>query len=108
MENQTCEKICGYPFWHAEIDCDGNVSCCCPDYTDFYFFGNIFKQKFEDIWFGEKWQNFRKKVMNCDYEHCNLDMCMGLDDYQFKSKNNKQLIPPPQKSGKSKISYIKS
>lgn len=95
MENQTCEKICGYPFWHAEIDCDGNVSCCCPDYTDFYFFGNIFKQKFEDIWFGEKWQNFRKKVMNCDYEHCNLNMCMGLDDYQFKSKNNKQLIPPP-------------
>lgn len=77
------EKICVYPFWHAEIDYDGNVSCCCPDYTDFYFFGNIFKQPFQEIWNGKKWINFRKNIKSCNYKKCNLDMCMGLDDTQF-------------------------
>lgn len=99
-EKKRMKKICGYPFWHAEIDCDGNVSCCCPDYTGFYFFGNIFEQKFEDIWFGKKWQDFREKVMNCDYEHCNLQMCMGLDDTQFRSLKNPPEMPKAPASPK--------
>lgn len=89
MKNDI-KKICVYPFWHAEIDCDGNVSGCCPDYTDFYFFGNIFKQPFQEIWNGDKWVNFRKDIISCNYEKCNLDMCMGLDDTQFISNTPKK------------------
>ena len=81
------KNICVYPFYHAEIDFNGEVYCCCPDYTNFYSFGNIFEQSFEEIWFGEKWSNFRYNLLNDNYCKCNLEMCNGLDDHQMQSKD---------------------
>ena len=89
MDNQVKNKICIYPFWHAEIDVDGNVSCCCPDFTDFYFLGNIFEEdNFKNIWNGEKWNNFREDIKNGKYTKCKLEMCYGLDDTQFVDIKN--------------------
>ncbi len=79
-------KICTYPFYHAEINIDGNVSCCCPDFTDFYYLGNIYEQNFEEIWYGEKWKNFRENILAEKYDKCHTEICKGLDDEQFKSK----------------------
>ncbi len=77
------KSICKYPFLHLEIDFDGYVYCCCPDYTNFYSFGNIFEQSFKEIWFGEKWQKFREDIVAHGYSNCNTSLCAGLDDTQF-------------------------
>ena len=99
MENKVKDKFCRYPFWHMEIDPLGNVSCCCPDFTDFYFFGNIFEEdNFKNIWNGEKWNNFRKNILCGDYSNCKLEMCYGLDDTQFVGIKRipKKTLPTPK------------
>lgn len=52
--------ICRRPFEHIEIDNNGNVFSCCPDYTGSYILGNILKESFDDIWYGKKFSNLRK------------------------------------------------
>ncbi|MGN0015464.1 MAG: SPASM domain-containing protein, partial [Candidatus Gastranaerophilaceae bacterium] len=44
LEKNTVSKICVYPFYHVEIDFNGDVYCCCPEFTNFYTLGNIFEQ----------------------------------------------------------------
>ena len=72
--------ICKYPFSYVEINKDGNLSCCCSAYTDDYFWGNIYKQSFEEIWNGKIAQNFRQDIMDGKYTHCIFDRCLGIDE----------------------------
>lgn len=74
------KQICKYPFTYVEMNQDGNVSCCCSAYTNEFFFGNIYKKSFEDIWNGDIAQKFRQDIMDGKYSHCNFDMCLGIDD----------------------------
>lgn len=76
-------KICKYPFEYIEIHPNGNIACCCSSYTDDYFFGNIFKQSFEEIWNGKKAKKFRKDILDGKYSFCHLDMCSGIDSDQY-------------------------
>ncbi len=68
-------KPCIIPFKRLTVEYDGNVSFCCPAYNNNYFIGNIFKDEFEDMWFGQKAQEFRKSILDGSYKYCNLDIC---------------------------------
>ena len=62
----------------AEISENGNVYPCCPRFIDFYSFGNLFENNFQEIWFSEKANNFRNKILNNDYSFCNRNMCTSF------------------------------
>ena len=67
--------ICMAPFSEVEIDEDGNVNCCCMQYTNSYFFGNIFEQSFDEVWNGQKAKEFRQDIIDGKYTHCNREIC---------------------------------
>ncbi|MBE7704862.1 MAG: radical SAM protein [Cyanobacteria bacterium SIG29] len=68
-------KLCKHPFNTVQIQNTGEVYCCCCYWTDFYSFGNIFEQTFDEIWNGEKAKEFRKQFIENNYKYCNLDVC---------------------------------
>lgn len=76
-------KVCKYPFQYVEIHPSGNIACCCSSFTDDYFFGNIFKNSFDEIWNGKKAKKFRKDIIEKKYSYCHLDMCSGIDTEQY-------------------------
>jgi len=67
--------ICMAPFTEVEISEDGNVNCCCSTYTDGYFFGNIFRQSFDEIWNGPRAKKFRQSIIDGKYNYCNREIC---------------------------------
>ena len=67
--------ICMAPFSEISIDIDGNVNCCCMEYTKNYCWGNIFEQSFEEIWNGERAKEFRRDVIEGKYTYCNRNIC---------------------------------
>ncbi len=69
-------EICQRAFSEIEIDVNGDVHTCCPSYLKDYPIGNIFKvNSFDDIWYGEKAVNFRRKLLNNCYDYCNTEIC---------------------------------
>ena len=57
-------KICPYP-WTAFVSTwDGNVVACNRDTSGRTVLGNVFDDSIETIWFGEKYQEFRKNHVN--------------------------------------------
>lgn len=67
--------ICMAPFTEVEIDEEGNINCCCMQYTNSYFFGNIFEQSFDEVWNGEKAKAFRQDVTDGKYTFCKREIC---------------------------------
>ena len=68
-------NICKHPFNSIQIQNTGEIYCCCCYWTDFYSFGNIFEKSFDEIWNGERAQNFRRQFIekNAGYA-VNLDI----------------------------------
>ncbi len=86
--------ICKHPFNSIQIQNTGEVYCCCCFWTDFYSFGNIFEQSFEEIWNGEKAQEFRKQFIENNYKYCKLQECspyFGEIEPQLISEYPKQI-----------------
>ena len=77
--------ICKHPFSMIEIHPDGNVYPCCLQWCNYYSFGNIFENDFEEIWNGERAREFRKSVLDGTYSHCNLEMCQGTSTISTNS-----------------------
>lgn len=48
----------------AVITWEGDVIPCCFDTEARYKMGNIFEERLEDIWNNEKYQSFRKTILN--------------------------------------------
>ncbi len=95
VKNQTrtsCPRV-----WKSTlINWDGQVVPCCFDKNGTFDLGNINSDKsFEQIWQGEAYDNFRKRLIN---ERDTIDMCrncnQGLGSFVFnwktKKTNNKQ------------------
>jgi len=56
-------KGCAIPWMQTFISHEGNVHpCCIADVV----MGNIYRQPFEEIWRGEAYQNFRRKLKSMD------------------------------------------
>lgn len=57
------ENQCKWPWEWVVINSDGHVVPCCNDFDSHYSMGNIFKDSFQDIWFGPKYNRFRKNIL---------------------------------------------
>lgn len=82
MEN----KVCKHPFYTIQIQNTGEVYCCCCYWTDFYSFGNIFEQSFDEIWNGEKAKKFRQQFFDGDFKYCKKDVCDPAFETGFEPK----------------------
>ena len=72
----TKHATCTYPFNSAQVSMQGDIFVCCPPWCNFYSFGNIFEQSFDEIWNGEKAKLFRRQFIENKYEYCNLGLCV--------------------------------
>jgi radical SAM protein with 4Fe4S-binding SPASM domain len=54
-------KACSSPFKNPVIRWDGEMTVCCLDDIFFYSMGNLNEKSFDDIWYGKKMDEFRKK-----------------------------------------------
>ncbi len=62
-------RKCFIPYTNCYVDYNGDVMVhtrCIDDQT----VGNIKKQKFLDIWYGDKYKEFRKKLKTNQYKEC--------------------------------------
>jgi len=59
------------------ITVEGDVLPCCFDKDAKYAMGNIYQQSFAEIWNNEKYQNFRKKVLN---NRKSIDICRNCTE----------------------------
>ncbi len=91
-------KCCKYPFERVNIEYNGQVTFCCPAFNNEYMLGNIYEDSFEDMWFGEKAQEFRKAVLDGSYKYCNLDFCQEFKEENFSNFEDKDIanIPYPK------------
>jgi radical SAM protein with 4Fe4S-binding SPASM domain len=65
------EDICREPFYGFTIHVNGNVVVCDRDWAGENIMGNIFEQTVSEIWYGEKYQKFRKQMLSNEKP----DMC---------------------------------
>ena len=74
--NKNSKYVCEKPFIYIETHIDGDITICCPAYVNNYAIGNFFEATtFEEIWNGEKAQEFRASVIDSSYKYCNMDLC---------------------------------
>lgn len=69
------KEYCKHPFNSIQVQNTGEIYCCCCYWTDFYSFGNIFEQSFDEIWNGKRAKEFRRQFIENDYKYCKLDVC---------------------------------
>jgi radical SAM protein with 4Fe4S-binding SPASM domain len=65
-------KDCKVVWEEVKIDVNGNVLLCTNDYYRQHIFGNINKQNFKDIWFGEEYSRVRNNLRKglAEYDIC--------------------------------------
>lgn len=85
------QAFCMMPFYFIEIFPSGDVYPCCPAYCNNYTFGNIFEQKFDDVWNGERAQIFRKTMFHRIHKYCNKYTCFKRSMDYLSNKFN--IIP---------------
>jgi radical SAM protein with 4Fe4S-binding SPASM domain len=79
---------CTAPWRAPVVAYDGNVLPCCWDYEHSMVMGNVFEQKFEEIWTGERFVSLRKAILDNDYSQ--YPTCASCEKWQ-------QWVPgPPQ------------
>ncbi len=58
------ENRCKWPWERVVINSDGRVVPCCNDFNGLHSMGNVFEQSFREIWFGAKYNRFRKNIIH--------------------------------------------
>jgi radical SAM protein with 4Fe4S-binding SPASM domain len=82
-EGQLQRKIipkndCPWIYYSMNVMCNGDVVPCCHDPKGKHLMGNLLEQEFEEIWNGEKFQNFRNRINN---NQRNVDICRLCSGY---------------------------
>ena len=93
--------ICKAAFHHARIDINGDIFPCCPFFTDYYSFGNMFKSSFDEVWNSEKAKMFRKRILQGDYSLCHDRKLCKSEAYLFGENDGTCQITMP--AGPSKV-----
>ena len=71
-------KVCWELFNSIEMGTDGSVYVCCEQRVSKFSLGNIFRDKFEDIWNCEKLIKMREAALQGKYPYCNHGICEKL------------------------------
>ena len=69
---------CEWLYYSTTIQWNGDVVPCCRDAQGEYIMGNIFEQDFYEIWNGEKFREFRRKINS---DQANLELCRLCSGY---------------------------
>ncbi|HXH18357.1 MAG TPA: radical SAM protein [Chitinophagales bacterium] len=78
---------CKIPFERVYVDDEGDVwPACCPVWVDFPF-GNIFKQTWDEIWYGESATKFRDSIYDGSLRYCDWNWCPHIADAQAGIQN---------------------
>ena len=73
---KTLDISCLYPFISINIQVNGDISLCCNDALSKEVVGNVGKKSLEEIWYSEKYFDYRKKI-NSSRKH--VSICEGCD-----------------------------
>jgi len=81
---------CGYPWIQTIVRANGDVCSCCQRR---YIMGNLYKNSFEEIWNGKKYQELRAQTnfKYCLGLKCNM-VCYSIWPYQISRDNPKKII----------------
>lgn len=83
-------NVCIQPFTAIEVTRNGDVYTCCPPFINNYSIGNIYEsENIEDLWFSQKAEVLRKKILNNDYSLCNLELCRQIKLASDENYNEK-------------------
>lgn len=64
--------------WHScVITWDGKVVPCCFDKDAHFVLGDLKEQTFKEIWFGEKYNHFRKSLLKSRSE---IEICKNCTE----------------------------
>lgn len=74
-ENQN-HAVCVYGWLQAYVSVDGEVAPCCSFYMDGKVsLGNVFKDTFDSVWNGKKYQEFRRQSRTHNYKYATCRSC---------------------------------
>lgn len=90
-------KFCSLPFNGVEIDPQGKVYTCCVAHMP-YPIGNVYEEKLEDIWHGDKVKLIRESILDGSYRYCMHTICPrivheDLPDITEEDKNRLVNVP---------------
>ena len=74
LKNQLEKQRCKWPWDSVVINSDGGVVPCCNDFKGRHTMGNVFKQPFDEIWFGTRYNRFRRTMIE---QWRNIPLCAG-------------------------------
>ena len=67
-----------WKMWHScVVTWDGNVVPCCFDKDAHFVLGNLTRNSFSDIWYGEAYQRFRASLLQ---SRSNIEMCRNCTE----------------------------
>ncbi|MBO6179974.1 MAG: SPASM domain-containing protein [Selenomonadaceae bacterium] len=79
----TTELKCGLPFIDMVIRPDGKVSLCCNDALGDNTLGDLTEQTLTEVWYGEKFQNYRKSLQRGRYYVDSCRYCNFMDEHEL-------------------------
>ena len=90
----TQRQVCPYPFYSLVVKANGDVVCCCVDWSKHTKVGNILQSGFWDIWHGHALRDIRRlhlsrdkarnaSCRNCTYFHNTPDNLDGIPASDF-------------------------
>lgn len=59
FDNEPVQGPCHYPFYKAYIDWNLDIRLCCHDWKDKIVMGNLREERFDSIWYGKKYNEYR-------------------------------------------------
>jgi len=66
---------CHYPFYKMFVDWNGDVIFCSNDWQKEIKIGNLSKQRLKDVWFNDKINNIRKRLIKGDRSESPCNKC---------------------------------
>jgi len=80
---------CFAPWYNTYITWEGDVVPCCYHYDNQVKFGNVFEEKFKDIWNNSKYKEFRKNMIQKGRTSAICQTCRNKEEFLY----NKFKIP---------------
>ena len=59
FDDEPVQGPCHYPFYKAYIDWNLDIRLCCHDCKDKIVMGNLREERFDSIWYGKKYNEYR-------------------------------------------------
>ncbi len=59
FDDEPVQGPCHYPFYKAYIDWNLDIRLCCHDWKDKIVMGNLREERFDSIWYGKKYNEYR-------------------------------------------------